>query len=349
MEITEGVLRVAGVSHRSLSDRMLARVIPGIAEGGVLEAQLAGTGVPHVLLVTCNRLECYWLGESMAPDALINAWVSARVVDDEPWSLPRLHGSAALEHLVRVASGLESMLLGDTDVIGQVRRAWLTARTAAVTDRRLDRVFERVIHAARRVQHEVQPAALAPSVGVAAIEAIRTRLQGRWEDAMVAVVGSGAAATSALHAIAPQPPRALHLTGRTPERVAQLADKSGALAVGWAAREALIREADVTVFAVRSDHPLIGDDEAERILAHRGAATPVLWADLGMPPNVAVGRPVSSLQLLTLPVLMRGSPVSDEGAAREVVAREMLYLHAALHVRSQRPMSAVAGGRTVVR
>jgi len=333
---------MAGVSHRSVSDDTLAHVIPGSAEGGVLEAQLASTGVPHVLLVTCNRLECYWLGDSMAPDAVMHAWVSARVGRHRMPPMPRLHGSAALEHLVRVASGLESMLVGDTDVMGQVRRAWLTARTAAVTNRLLDRVFERVIHAARRVQHDVQPAAAAASIGVAAIEAIHTRLQGRWEDAMVAVVGSGAAATSALHAMAPRPPRALHLTGRTPERVAQLAGKSGALAVDWQSRDALIREADVTVFAVRSDHPLIGDVEAAHLLSHRGSASAVLWADLGMPPNVAVATPVPSLHLLTLPALMRGAPVSDERVARQAVSREMLYLHAALHVRSQRPVAAVA-------
>lgn len=339
------MLRVTGVSHRVCSDRELARVIPGAAEGGVLEAELARTGVPHVLLVTCNRLECYWLGDATSPDTVLQRWVMERHGKTSP--LYRLAGPAALQHVVRVTAGLESMLAGDTDVLGQVRRAWLAARTASVTDHRLDRVFERVIHAARRVQHDVPPNAAAQSIGAAAVLAVRERLQSRWHDAAVAVVGSGAAASSALAAMAPHPPRALQLTGRTPERVAQLADKTGARAVAWEERDELVRHADVTVFAVRADLPLFADADAVHLLAHRADEAPALWADLGMPPNVAITQTIPTLQLLTLPALMRALPVAPDGAIEASVSRELLYLHAALQPRRPRVGAPLPAARAL--
>lgn len=349
MESTSNVLRVAGVSHRVLPEAALARVIPGIAEGGVLEAELARIGVPHVLLVTCNRLECYWMGEANAPDDVLERWVTARVGADASGRVHRVSGAAALQHMVRVAAGLESMLAGDTDVLGQVRRAWLSARAAAVTDRALDRVFERVIHAARRVQHDVPPNAAAHSIGAAAVQAIRARLQAHWDEAVVAVVGSGAAASSALAAMAPHPPRTMHVTGRTPERVAQLAGRTGACAVAWQERDALIRHADVTVFAVRTDQPLYADGDAAQLLSHRGAAAPALWADLGMPPNVAIARPTAALQLLSLPTLMRAVPAPNEAAVEASVARELLYLHAALQPRRSRLTPVGVGPQMMTR
>jgi glutamyl-tRNA reductase len=343
MDTRTGVLRVTGVSHRILSDAMLARVIPGAAEGGALETALADTGVPHVLLVTCNRLECYWVGDETAPDEVLRHWVLARAGTADAPPLHRAWGAAALQHLVRVAAGLESMLIGDTDVLGQVRRAWLTARAARVTHPRLDRVFERVIHAARRVQHEVPPNAAALSIGVAAAQAIQAQLHSRWDDAAVAVVGSGAAASSALAAMGSHRPRSLHLTGRTAERVAQLAGKTGAQSVAWQERDALIRRADVTVFAVRADVPLFTDADAAHLLAHRESDAPALWADLGMPPNVAITTTLPTLQLLTLPALMRAVPAPDDAAVHEAVSREMVYLHAALQPRRPRVSAAMPG------
>lgn len=347
METPSSVLRVSSVSHRDCTDDVLARVIPGAAEGGVLEAELARTGVPHVLLVTCNRLECYWLGDASSPDTVLQRWVTER--RGATASLHRLSGAAALQHLVRVTAGLESMLAGDTDVLGQVRRAWQAARTASVTDRRLDRVFERVIHAARRVQHDVPPNAAAQSIGVAAVHAIRDRLQAQWENAVVAVVGSGAAASSALAAMAPHAPRVLHLTGRTPERVAQLAARTGACPVAWQERDALIRNADVTVFAVRTDQPLYADADAAHLLTHRDEEAPALWADLGMPPNVAITQPLAMLDLLTLPALMRSVPVAHASVIQDAVSREMLYLHAALQPRRPRVSVVGAGSRALTR
>jgi glutamyl-tRNA reductase len=343
METTERLLQVTGVSHRVLPDDVLALVIPGAAEGGVLEAELARTGVPHVLLVTCNRLECYWMGDATAPHEVLQRWVRSRAGAEASRSLGRLTGTRALQHVVRVAAGLESMLAGDTDVLGQVRRTWLASRAAAVTDRCLDRVFERVIHAARRVQRDVPPNAAAQSIGAAAVQAIHARLHSRWDEAVVAVVGSGAAASSALAAMGSHRPRSVHLTGRTPERVTQLAGKTGAQSVAWQERDALIRRADVTVFAVRADVPLFVDADAAHLLAHREGDAPALWADLGMPPNVAITTTLPTLQLLTLPALMRAVPVSDEAAVHEAVSRELVYLHAALQPRRPSGSAAMLG------
>ncbi len=343
LSTSDGSLRVAGVSHRSLDLRGLARVIPGADETDRLHALLRESGVPHVLLVTCNRLECYWQGERDEPDVTLRAWVTSRLPADATPPLRTSRGAPALQHLVRVASGLESMMVGDRDVLGQVRGAWLAAREAGVTTSRLDRVFERVIHGARRVLQVCDPADVTQSIGRAAVDAISERLAGAWRDTTVAVVGSGAAATSALSALRPLAPRRCLVTGRTPARVAQVAAREGATAIAWSERDALLREADVTLFAVRADAPLVVAADATRLLDGRAPGS-VIWADLGMPPNVEAAARADALQLLTLPSLMAAAALAPSEAVLRTVERELVYLHAALHVReaADRPVLARA-------
>src|SRR6185437_1571077 len=175
------------------------------AELNVLLARERAAGRTALLLVTCNRFELYWSG---TPDR--ESWfrelAAARGVRLTQ-ELVRFDGLAAVRHLFEVTAGLDSQVLGETEILGQVRRAYDAARAAGATSREMDAIFSAALACGRRVRRETLLGGHPASVSSSAVEVAAAECSGGLGTRRVVVLGAGEAAESVL--------RALHLHGAT--------------------------------------------------------------------------------------------------------------------------------------
>ncbi len=339
-------LRIVSISHRTVDMQRLVPLIPDAEQTSVLQTDVTADGTPAVVLATCNRVECIWLGESNAPEHTFVHSMRARagaalLASGSPdpatvareakrlteRAVVRYHGEAALEHLLRVSAGLESQLQGDSDILGQVRLAWSTARSNGYTSTALDRVFERIVNATRHVRLHAGFDDASRTIGRAAADVLGERIPLPWEDAKVLVLGSGAAATSALDALHQYGPASLAVSSRTDARAADVARKrSGVQCVPWHLRERAIAHADVVVFALRTEQPVVGSHNVSTLADER--ARLAVWADLGMPPNVHPSVQHDSLEILSLGTLMTWRELESacRDRAEAALARECSLL-----------------------
>ncbi len=305
---------VVGCSHESSGANVIGKL--GIAESELttLLRDVNATGIPCVLLSTCNRTELYWWGERDAAP-LFRAWVLGRLGAIPPRVIERRDADLAVRHLFAVAAGLRSQRLGEPEILGQLRRAWMIAREAGVTDSQLDAVFQRGIQAARRIRARAGEFAWGRSLGEASATFIGSQLGLRtWDASRVLIVGTGAAAESAAMAIAQRSPKSLAVTSRTVERAQALASAAGGVATSWEAKQAAFEEADVVVFATRSKGCVVREAEARTAIAARAGA-PAVWLDLGVPANVEPHEPAAGLALFGLASLPQDLEADAEGAA----------------------------------
>ncbi len=278
-----------GMNHRTapvaLRERLAveeSRLWPAV------QAVLQGEG-PHpneaVVLSTCNRFEVYLVAESaQAADAGYNALVhrlaglSLQALQEH---LYRLEDRDAVWHLFRVAAGLDSMILGEPEILGQVREAWQAARQAGVVGPILHRLFQQAVTAGKRVRRETAIGRAPASVGSAAAHLVREHASPRHR---ALVVGAGAMARTVARHLHSLGFRHLAVMNRTPQRAEDLAREVEGRTFPWQAwREALLW-ADVVVTAVAAPQPVLTYQEAAPVLAAR--ERPLLMVDIGVPRNV---------------------------------------------------------------
>lgn len=327
---------VVGCSHESTDARIIGRL--GIAEPELttLLRDVFAAGMPCVLLSTCNRTELYWWGTTDAAP-IFRAWVTGRLGTVPPRAIERRDADLAVRHLFAVSAGLRSQRLGEPEILGQVRRAWMIARDAGVTVPQLDGVFQRGIQAARRIRARAGEFEWGRSLGEAAAAFIDTRVPASrgWASTRVLLVGTGAAAESAAAAVVPRAPMSITVTSRTEERALALASTIGASTVPWTSRHTALVDADVVIFATRSKIPVVGGGEALDVMRTRGGRD-ALWLDLGVPRNVEGNIAAEGLSLFSLADLPQDLEADAEGAAVADIAlqHELARFATELHRRS---------------
>ena len=238
-----------------------------------------------VRLFTCNRSEIYY------------------------WDPQSEDSVAALDHLFRVASGLESMVLGEYQILGQVKEAYAAAQAAGTVGKALDRIFRDAISCAKQVKTELDLGAVPPSVCRAGLELVESRfgLAGK----RVFVIGSGKTGTLAVRITAENGAARIAACNRSPERAQHLARDYGATIVDYAARYDAIAQSDIVVSATDSPHMVV-----ER--ARLSSIVPSVFLDLATPPDVdpSVGT-LPSVTLITLETI--GEKASGDCNERSAV------------------------------
>ena len=238
-----------------------------------------------VRLFTCNRSEIYY------------------------WDPQSEDSVAALDHLFRVASGLESMVLGEYQILGQVKEAYAAAQAAGTVGKALDRIFRAAISCAKQVKTELDLGAVPPSVCRAGLELVESRF-GR-AGKRVFVIGSGKTGTLAVRITAEKGAARIAACNRSPERAQHLARDYGATIVDYAARYDAIAQSDIVVSATASPHMVV-----ER--ARLSSIVPSVFLDLATPPDVdpSVGT-LPSVTLITLETI--GEKASGDCNERSAV------------------------------
>jgi glutamyl-tRNA reductase len=257
-----------------------------------LQSLRRSVGAPHhpeveaAILSTCNRTEIYCAAEHAALDHTVgwlaeSGGVSPALLRSHAYTLT---GDQAARHAFRVASGLDSMVLGEAQILGQMKDAVRAAETAGALGSTLNQLFQRSFSVAKEVRTATEIGAHSISMAAAAV-----RLAGQlFEDikaTRVLFVGAGEMIDLAATHFAARQPAKIVIANRTLERGEKLATRFGAEAMRLADLPARLAEFDIVVSCTASTLPLIGLGAVERALKAR-KHRPMFMVDLAVPRDI---------------------------------------------------------------
>lgn len=287
----EPALLLVGADHRTAPLELREKVAFGAAEGEDLLVHLLAR--PEVaeacLLSTCNRTEVYVhpRAEEGAYQAVLELVFRPRApaLEDQGRLYVKRQGDAA-HHLLAVASGLESMVLGEPEILGQVKQAAALAEAMGASGVVLARLLKSALAAGGRARNETAIAAGAVSLGYAAVELARQIFQ-RLEEVRAVVLGAGEIARTVARSLGERGIRQLTVVNRSAERTAAfLTDFPSAESMPFDRRLEAVGGADLVVVSTGAGEPVLTRDQLGRALRHRRAGGPLLLVDLGVPRNV---------------------------------------------------------------
>jgi glutamyl-tRNA reductase len=242
-----------------------------------------------VILNTCNRLEIYGLSQDAdAGVARLSRFLSDFHHVPESAFAPHLYihrDDNVARHLFRVAAGLDSMVVGESEILGQVRRAHETARGVGAAGQILSALFERAVRAGRRVRHETAINKRPASVPSAAVE-LACEQRGTLEGATVLVVGAGDMGALTAKALMKHGTDGIIVSNRSYPRAVELANQWDGCAVTFDRLTEAMQEADIIISATGAPHPIIKYDMVAQVMARR-ADRPLLIIDIAVPRDVA--------------------------------------------------------------
>jgi glutamyl-tRNA reductase len=244
---------------------------PGVLEG--------------MILSTCNRVELLTSQEANAPDLL--EFVGS-YFDIEPKLLtPHMYEyrqENAVRHLFRVACSLDSMVIGEPQILGQVKSSYLAARSAGAIRGHLDKVLQRAFVVAKRVRSETQIGSSSVSIASVAVELAR-KIFGSLEGKKVLLVGAGKMSEQAARHLLAQGAGAVLVANRTYERAAQLAQRFGGRAIQFDELYAHADQADIIITSTGSARPVFRREHAQQFLQQR-RGRPMFFIDIAVPRDV---------------------------------------------------------------
>ena len=243
-----------------------------------------------MVLSTCNRSELYGVpGESCVDTAAAVELFLASFHKMSPTelngSLYRHRDSQAIRHLFRVAAGLDSMLLGEAEILGQVRDAYQIALDHGETGPVLNRMFQGALEIGKRVRTETEIGTRPVSVAFAGVK-LTERIFGKLNNHRALIVGAGATSEQVVRHLCDRGIKQLRVINRTAEHAADLATRFGGEVVPWENLTAVLDWPDLIVTSISSSEPILTRAAIERAMSARGNRA-LLMIDLGVPRNVA--------------------------------------------------------------
>ena len=275
---------VAGVNHRGASLDVRERIAYRASEVNAALARIADdTGSTEgVILSTCNRTEVYLAEGSADPaPAVWDAFSERLGADASAFGYVR-RDRDAIAHLYRVASGLDSMVLGEAQIHGQVRDAWELCRSHSGVV--LNRLFQTALLVAGRVRQETAIGRGAASVSSAAVQIAR-QIFGSLAGRRAMVLGAGEMAELAVECLADQGVRTAIVANRTFARATDLAARYGAEAMQYEECWNALADVDVLVCSTAAPHPVVQARHIEPAVAARGDR-PLCVLDIALPRDV---------------------------------------------------------------
>ncbi|MBA3659251.1 MAG: glutamyl-tRNA reductase [Gemmatimonadales bacterium] len=334
---------VVGVSHHTSAVGVRERFVLPADQLAMLLVRENLASRSALVLTTCNRSELYWSGDRDA-----GAWFLEYAMVDGGGSesaLTRLEGSAAVRHLFTVSAGLDSQILGETEILGQVRQAYDQARAAGTTTRAMDAIFSAALTCGRRIRHETLLGRHPASVSSAAVGLAADRLGGL-DQRDVVVLGAGEAAEGVLRALDACAPRRVTLVNRNAERARVLAAAWGAESSGWNELDVRVAGADLVFVATGAARPVVTAAQLDRAIGARDGHE-ITVMDLSVPRNVELdARGIAGIRLFDLDDLQRlccpaaGIPSAALFEAQRVLEEELLRLDIALRSLAAAPRLA---------
>ncbi len=280
MTVAEARVVQVGIDHRAMGAEAFGRLLEA---GWNTDLPRPPDGGGIVALATCHRRELYLEGtDPLRALALFEAW-AGEAARRGPRPEVRT-GTDAGRHLLRVAAGLESAVLGEDQVLGQVRAAYREACHRRTAGPALHRLFHAAFRAGKRVRSETALARGERSLAGAAVGWLASRTGGL-RDRTVLVLGAGEMARVAVRRLLKRGAGRVLVSNRTLERARDLVEGHGGEVVPWRWWPALLGEVDGLVVATGAAEPVVGEAEL------RPRVAPLAVVDLAVPRNVEPPRP----------------------------------------------------------
>jgi glutamyl-tRNA reductase len=283
-------LVVIGLSHHSSPVELRERfAFPEARLPGALQS-LRDSGVADeaVILSTCNRVEIYAVTPLQPPQAFsaLQQFLAGAHDYHGPLSdhLYTLSEPQSLYHLFKVASGLDSMVLGETEILGQLKTAYDLALKSGHTGGRLNKAFQRAFHVAKHIRTETNIQRGSVSVGSVAVE-LAEKIFSRLSDRDVLVIGAGDTSEKTARALLSRGARKILVTNRSPDKALALAAALGGRAVPFEDWSSEFANVDILISSTSAPHYILDRTRLEPLMTLR-RHRPLLLIDIAVPRDI---------------------------------------------------------------
>ena len=315
---------LTGLNHKTAPIELRERL--AIAPDRLAEATrslLAHPGVREgLILSTCNRVELLVSYEGSDPG--LSAYLNSEFSVDEASLTPHLyhhHEQEAVRHIFRVAASLDSMVVGEPQILGQVKEAYAAARSVGAVGGNLERLLQGAFSAAKKVRTETQIGASSVSIASVAVDLAR-KIFGSLEGKRVLLVGAGKMSELAASHLMQHGAGSLVISNRTQERAVRLAQKFQGHVIRFDDLYARADEADIVITSTGSQEFMFRVPHAQQFL-HRRRNRPMIFIDIAVPRDVdpAVNR-LDGMFLYDIDDLQSVSAANIDDRSREAQRAE---------------------------
>jgi glutamyl-tRNA reductase len=282
---------LVGLNHRTAPVEVRERVSFTTEQARRAAEELRARGILEETLVlsTCNRSEVYGVPPEASHEcaaglsSFLSEFHSVRP-DVLSGSLYHHYDREAVRHLFRVSAGLDSMLLGEAEILGQVREAYRSAHENGATGPVLNRLFQGALEVGKRVRTETELGTRPVSVASAGVK-LAERIFGKLNERSALVLGAGAISEQVVEQLRSRGIAHLFVMNRSQERAENLAQQFGGTVIAWGEWETALKSPDVVVASVSAEEPVLRREMLARAMAARGNRS-LLLMDLGLPRNI---------------------------------------------------------------
>jgi glutamyl-tRNA reductase len=283
-------LLALGISHKTAPVALRERLAFSDSEASEFAARVTASAAVReaVVISTCNRTEVYLVvGDPVRAESEVlgllaeHAAIRPTELADAMYS-PR--NCDAARQLYRVTAGLESMIIGEAEIQGQVRRAHEGAMRAGATGPMSNRLFTAALTTGKRVRSETNIGSSrvsVPSIAVDLAQSVLGGLEGR----RVVIIGTGETSELTARALADQGARVVFVANRHADRALSLAERFGGTVAGLDSLPEELASADIVLSSTASPHALVGPDELEIVMRERDGR-PLVLIDIAVPRDV---------------------------------------------------------------
>ncbi len=252
------------------------------------ECVLRNTGCAEVLvLATCNRVEVYGAAEKrVSTDDIARCLASEIELDPHKYSpaFYRYEDDKCIQHLFRVASGLDSMVVGESEILGQTKKAYESARLSGAVGPYLHRLFQRAFRVAKQVRTHTDINRGLVSVGSVAVD-LAQRIFGRLSQCKVLLLGAGEMSERTARTLVSRGVSDLRISNRSGERAEELVRAVGGRSIPFDRWESQCREIDILIASTSSETPLLKSENLGPMLRDR-VDRPLFIIDIAVPRDV---------------------------------------------------------------
>lgn len=321
------MLLSVGLNHKTAPVHIRERLAFG---PDIVVAALRGlreqAGVDEcVILSTCNRTEVYCAGDDDACSR-VSEWMSdfhGLEIDEVSPFLYQHCADNAIEHLMKVACGLDSLVLGEPQILGQVKDAWQTARSAKACNKLIDRLFQHTFSVAKQVRTDTAIGNSPVSVAFAAVS-LAKQIFADLEQQTAMLIGAGETVELAARHLHQQGIKQIIIANRTIEKARKVAEQFNGFAIGLPEISTHLAEADVVISSTASPLPILGKGMVESALKAR-RHKPVFMVDIAVPRDIEaeVGN-LDDIYLYTVDDLQE--VIQDNRQSRQQAAEQALEI-----------------------
>lgn len=276
-----------GLSHHTAPIEIRERFAIPESEIPSVAAQLARTpGVVEAVIVsTCNRVEFYVVADAPDPGfSAMRAFLAERGLGAPEETFFQLPSPRAVQHLFRVVCGLESMVLGETEILGQVKKAYAAAAEGGATARNLNKLFQRAFNVAKEVRTKTAITRGSVSVGSVAVE-LAEKIFGKLAHCHVMILGAGETSEMTAGALKARGVKSIFVANRNYERAAVLAEQMGGRAIHFDEWSREFHDIDILIGSTSAPHHVLTKEALAPIMRTR-PDRPLFCIDLAVPRDI---------------------------------------------------------------